>query len=343
MRKIIKTPALKTAVVSFNKNLFLGRGPDFEMPMDRLENLKSTVTSNGGQEKFKLSALDMIAYILKIEEEYFRILNADDAEMELLKAEFEKLIPHKSITNLFWKTVVSAMGYKELREHEFLYFLSSMGIKTCVYCHSQLTLVIEKTYYKKNYPKLGKVKGQIKTWKGLLELDHKHPKSKYPFLSTSFYNLYPVCGSCNKAKSTGDVNFFLYNDTGSPEVFKFFIDNQSLIKYKTKANPADLEIKFKHVLPANVANDAFLEHYEKLFSISKIYNMQKDVAEELIIKQAVYSKPYVESLFNRFRSLFPDKKIINRLLIGNYDEPDDVHKRPMAKFVQDISKDIGLL
>jgi hypothetical protein len=69
-----------------------------------------------------------------------------------------------------------------------------------------------------------------------------------------------------------------------------------------------------------------------------------DIAEELVHKRMAYNKAYRFYLENDYKSkLFPDQAIINRLLIGNYDKPEDIHKRPMAKFTQDIAKQLGLI
>jgi len=35
--------------------------------------------------------------------------------------------------------------------------------------------------------------------------------------------------------------------------------------------------------------------------------------------------------------------MFERFLIGNYTEPKEIHKRPMAKFQQDIAEQLGLL
>jgi hypothetical protein len=44
-----------------------------------------------------------------------------------------------------------------------------------------------------------------------------------------------------------------------------------------------------------------------------------------------------------FKQLFPNQSIIDRLIIGNYDQPKDVLKRSMAKFVRDIARGYQLI
>lgn len=49
----------------------------------------------------------------------------------------------------------------------------------------------------------------------------------------------------------------------------------------------------------------------------------------------------------RLKDILKDNKIsdtfINRFILGNYSEMEEIHKRPMAKFMQDIGKEVGLI
>ena len=84
-------------------------------------------------------------------------------------------------------------------------------------------------------------------------------------------------------------------------------------------------------------------NHNDIFCIEGIYNTQKDLAEEILIKSEIYSKAYKRSLINSFGTVIYDEELINRLLLGNYDKPEDIHKRPMAKFTQDIAKQLHLI
>ena len=147
-------------------------------------------------------------YIQKIIAEYQYILNADPQQMKRLIAEFNIILPrHELLLNirknkriLFHEAVVHALRYEDLRNKEIIKYLKYSGIKTCVYCNLQSTLIVEPNYYDKKRKK-------VKNLKAKLQLDHYYPKSKYPFLSTSTFNLYPTCANCNLAK--GQKIFFV--------------------------------------------------------------------------------------------------------------------------------------
>lgn len=219
-------------------------------------------------------------------------------------------------TKILW-----ALDYKSIRRDFLPEFFQKIGIKACVYCNSQLTITVDKS---------------IKPPKGKFQADHYYPKSKYPHLSISLYNLYPTCASCNHSKLDEKIDFQLYQDSVKESPFAFTIDKNSLSSYLTSKNHQELRILF--IDPEAPAKTSF----EKKFHISGIYETQKDLAEEIILRAHIYNEAYKDTLQNSFPELLPDSQILERLLIGNYVEPNDIHKRPMAKFVQDITMDVKL-
>lgn len=340
MRQIHSSQELKQKVIAFNEILFEDRRSDFEMPSSKLKMLEKKIASR--PHLYAPTGGNPHKYVQKIRRNYQRILSADPVEIVGFIEQFNKLLHVDQISKEFWEAVVEAMRYEALRDREFLKILNSLKIKTCVYCHSQLTLTVEKKVASQDNLDEGIIAGDIIEWKGLLELDHKYPKSEYPFLCTSFYNLYPVCGSCNKAKSDKASDFSLYHTGPQLTLFKFALSDTSVINYWANKNLANIELIFKHINPGE-ENEKAVEAYDKMFSISKIYDTQKDIIEELIHKQQVYTKEYNNTLLNNFNDLFPDQGMLTRLIIGTYENENDVFKRPMSKFIQDISRDINLI
>ena len=83
--------------------------------------------------------------------------------------------------------------------------------------------------------------------------------------------------------------------------------------------------------------------HAKRFKIPEIYETQKDVFEELVHLSELYTNEGQEDLVDSFKNLFPDQSMVHRLIIGNYTKPEEVHKRPLAKFTQDIAKGLGII
>ena len=336
MRRILIDNELKDKAENYSKNLFAGKRKDFKIPLDNLTKLKNDL---GGSKHSKRKQ-----YVEKIIDNYNEILKASPSEMEEFIKQFSAiskggllestLTPSAKVK--FHELIVSAMRYEELRNSEFRQFVNSSGIKTCVYCNSQLAIISEISFYdKKQKRRKPKISAKF-------ELDHYHSKSQYPFLCTSFYNLYPVCGNCNRAKSKLDIRFELYTDDPNKlDVFNFWIDDKTVIDYWLEKTPdlSKLKIHFQSI----EGDDEMLDEYNKIFGIQGIYDTQNDIAEELIHKAKVYTDAYNKNLVSTFHDLFPDKKILENLILGNYANSADTFKRPMAKYTQDLAKQLGLI
>ncbi|MFC5194805.1 HNH endonuclease [Bizionia hallyeonensis] len=329
MRKVKITKDLKDNVVKFNKELFVEtRSDSFELPINRLTKLKNN------------SSFNYKKYVKKIIDNYQDILNADPIKMKGFIEEFNKILkPHelqdkRSVTaKSFHEKVVYAMRYEELRSEEFPKYLLNSDLRTCVYCNSQSTLVVEPVYYNKKKKK-GKKKPIAK-----LQLDHYYPKSKYPFLSTTFFNLYPTCANCNLSKGKKEAKFQLYTLGDDLDVFRFWIDDQSILDYWL-----NLDLKSLKIYLETVDGDMdLIKNHNDLFNIQQIYDAQKDIGEELVWKHKAYPNIYRHLLNKSFNKIFPDQSVIDRMLIGNYSKPEETFKRPLAKYTQDIARQLKII
>lgn len=327
MIKIQLTKDLDNEVDEFYKNLFSTRDKDFIKP---LKNLEILITKRGYKTGNKRKYIDLII------KNYDTIVRLKPSEFEDWMNKFDAVFKHdhKLFTAKFYKRIVKELRYKDIREKEYLEISNRIGVKNCVYCHAQMAVVANVEYYK--------VTKQVKKRIATFELDHYIAKSKYPFLATSFYNLYPSCSNCNKSKSINDIGFILYeeNKTVNLEVFKFYLNWNSESEYWKKRDINELKFDFIHIKGDKKIRDK----YEKMFNIEGVYNTQKDIIEELLHKRVAYSKSYNASLVSLAnKTIFPDEKFIQRLLISNYDKVEDAHKRPLSKFTQDIARQILLI
>ena len=229
---------------------------------------------------------------------------------------------------VFKDKIINALGYSSLRSTFYPSYFNDIGIKSCVYCNSQLTICAEET---NSVPVKYSAKFQI---------DHFLPQKDFPCYCISFYNLYPVCSSCNNSKSSNPISFKLYDyrknivNLG----FGFNISPLLIAKYISSRKVKNLKIEFTE--PSTPLGS---KSFNETFDIEGIYNTQADIAEELIIKSLVYTTSYKATLLKSFPSVFQSKSFLDRLIIGNYVETENIHKRPMAKFMQDIAKQVKLI
>ena len=91
--------------------------------------------------------------------------------------------------------------------------------------------------------------------------------------------------------------------------------------------------------------DLLNKDFENL-GLIELYQVHSDIIEELLWKKEYYSEPYrerIESLFKEYRVKGFTNSEINRFITGAYTDSNEYGKRPLSKFVTDISRNIGLI
>ena len=231
----------------------------------------------------------------------------------------------KSESTPFGKKVLKIFHYDGFRASKRLGFwvAESLKIKSCPYCNAQYIInTNEKVYH---------------------TFDHFFPKAIYPYLSVSFYNLIPACNTCNQTKSNKltslTTHWHPYFGDDLMSKFQFEIEPKSCVdfaldKYKTDAI---LKIQTK-----SQSNPMVKTHIET-FNLEDQYKVHTDIAAETIWKSMVYVNSYKTELKNLFAAIGLTEPEIKRIIIGNYSEPEDVHKRPLSKLTSDLAKDLRLI
>jgi len=324
-------------MISINESKIFNMFDSFHLEIDRIistsfksmKQFRNTPDKSGGKGKLRIPLLltaKEIEYLDYLISHFHSIVSATPSELKLFQEHFNRIIEGKEMSKnhkSFKNELNIRMGYDKYRDTNYPDFFLKTEIKTCVYCNSQLAVTVRSI----NGEKLAK-----------FQVDHFLPKSEYPCFSISLFNLIPVCGPCNGKKSANAVNFNFYSTNykdlkESP--FKFYLDKKSVVKYRVNGNLDELIIKFSD--PEN-------RGFNKTFDIEGIYNTQKDLAEELVLKSIIYNQKYLQSLQLSFKKLYPNKMpMVERLIIGNYSNERDIHKRPMSKFTMDIARDLNLI
>lgn len=205
------------------------------------------------------------------------------------------------------------------RSFSKLEFIQKIKIDTCPYCNRNYIYYLSRTC---------KIKPQI---------DHFFPKSKYPFLAASFYNLIPSCQTCNGFGAKEEKDPLIENlinpyniDTAS---FKFSYKIKSMNKTNPLLDRANIDVKFVNKIQGHL----------NVFKLDKLYDLHSDHVLELIIKSKLkYTSKYRKYL-RSYRKLIFSNKEIDRMILGNYSAENEMHKRPLAKLYQDIGKELGLI
>ncbi len=200
---------------------------------------------------------------------------------------------------------------KNSKKYSAYDFTEKLDLKICPYCNRNYTFIVRK----------GKLRPEI---------DHFYPKTVYPYLAINFFNLIPSCQTCNKKKSN-DVNFDLlspYDVKGYSYKFTYTPNNIDFAMVEKEKYDYD---NFEIDISGNQTNI-------ELFKLEELYKQHKDIVLELLIKKAYYPESYIKEL-SKFGF---SKDEIYRYLFSNYNQEDDLHKRPLSKLIKDISKELGL-
>ncbi len=222
----------------------------------------------------------------------------------------------------FGTAIIKALRYNVLQKHDAYKISNFIGLKVCPYCNASLTVNI-----KKNKPRY--------------QLDHFFPISKYPYLAISFFNLIPSCGQCNQIKRNTNVrlgeDFHLYSSQTPENAFLFKLRKDSLLRYLTSNMKGSISFDLK---PMNRSDDVFVKQHEMRFGLQGLYETQTDIIEELVWKSICYNTSRIDelSVLLNVRS-----NNVRKMILGNYTNYEDIHKRPLAKFTQDIAKDLNLI
>lgn len=213
-----------------------------------------------------------------------------------------------NIKNFFLQT-----GYGNFPNKKFL---NHLNINSCVYCNRNYTLDI------------------ISLNNARAELDHWFPKSEFPILALSFYNLIPSCHSCNHIKLNKSPNkgWDLALDTichpyFEKNVFTFSYYYETLNSFKVKIN---------------VEENSKSENTVKFNSTKEIYESHSHIElRDLIDLRYKYSKNYLENLLDKtFSGLLISQEEAYRMIFGIEIREENFHKKPFSKFKFDIIEEL---
>lgn len=230
-------------------------------------------------------------------------------------------LPGMKVFKSFKDILLDKMCYSAVRSEVFPEFVKAIGIHSCVYCNTQYAITDEEN-------------------RGYYQLDHWKPESTYPFLSVCFFNLQPSCATCNLHKSKDLRTYhsiWQESTSGNNELYRFSLTNASLARYIMTHHCSDLKVELGAVQDA-----ALLTPLKDKLHVDSLYNQLTDVAEEVVWKRMAYDQGYATAISRSGALSTLRYTDVNRFVLGTYDRPEDIHKRPMAKLTQDVAK-LGIL
>lgn len=219
----------------------------------------------------------------------------------------------------FGKALLEAFDYQGYRKNVLVEVARRLNVKTCPYCNMHYTLYA-------NEKKKRSVSKLIR-----FQFDHFFDKMRYPMLSMSFYNLIPSCSVCNQGKSSRHLSL-TYHPYASEIGNQFHFELTDPLGPYTSARVND-EVEIS-LVPEVGVNQQDFEEYTKTFHLKTLYSRHGDVVQEVFDK--AYEDPYYlnSGNFNFLSDRATD--YLKLLWLGNYTKQEEIEKRPLAKFMQDM-------
>lgn len=187
----------------------------------------------------------------------------------------------------------------------------NLNIRSCIYCNRIYTLTTRKVSKKKLMNP---------------QLDHWFPKSKYPLLQLSFFNLIPSCDICNSRIKRN--NIFSLEKHFHPYFIEDINENLEFTFYFKNLN--EYQVLFSENSSKKIKSTYELMH------IDEMYTAHQYELKDLIKIKTNYSSNYIDILTKTFPKADLSKNDIYRLAMGTEAEPKDFHQRPFSKFKYDI-------
>lgn len=210
---------------------------------------------------------------------------------DVVTADFETLKQIKgymdqnniSVPNDLKKYLIKTLYEKVLDRAKLV---EKIDVTVCPYCNRNFI----------NSAKAAK-KRRISTY----QIDHFFNKSQYPIMAVSFYNLIPVCPSCNRIKSTGQFSFSPYEKIGTDRLLRFSFEITG--------------VDFLNHLKVVIAyqNEKIKDNI-KILGLEELYKIHDDVVKELIEKKMLYTDVYIHQM-NRLLGMDDSLDEINRHII----------------------------
>ena len=270
--------------------------------------------------KISLSKMDKKFLEQKFSKDKIKhIIQANTDELKSIIEDLSKKVDlHNKHTKLY-KAIYNAFvmnGYNKLDKFEFI---KNIGLKSCPYCNRSYIYTINKN---KNLKP---------------EIDHFYPKTLYPYLAISYYNLIPSCPVCNGFGAKGSKDSYK-DELKNPydidyDDFQFIIEiNSADIENNTICEDS-IEIKLKSKIDAN----------NEYFQIENLYKEHCDIVVDLYhkIKQK-YNPSYIELLNKDIEGLELIEEDIYRFITCGYFNDNELHKRPLSKLIKDITQELGI-
>lgn len=190
-------------------------------------------------------------------------------------------------------------------------------VTVCPYCNRQYVFTLHKK----------RVRPQF---------DHFYPKSKYPYLALSIFNLIPCCSICNQAKSSLDTfeNPILYPfEEEFGDKVRFKIDGTDFRQWQGITDDFEVIIDDEKICKDKRRK---VEKQNEQLHLQEFYNQHKDYIKDIAWNHYINTSERINEIMKMFPGMFRTKEDALSVVYMNDVREDRLGKRPLAKLTRDI-------
>ena len=197
----------------------------------------------------------------------------------------------------------------------------AIGVTVCPYCNRSYIFTTSKKGTRPQY-------------------DHYFPKSKYPYLALSMYNLVPCCGVCNTLKLDKDTVdnpiIYPYQDSyGHQAEFEAIgVNTDNIASWLGAATEYTIKLRYKDEIDPELKKK--IEQSVKTFRIEDLYSKHSSYIKDILRTTYIYHDDYFEGLVIQYPELFHSQQEAKNFVFFNYLEEKEWGKRVLAKLTHDI-------
>lgn len=201
----------------------------------------------------------------------------------------------------------------------------TIGVTVCPYCNRSYIFTTSKKGTRPQY-------------------DHYFPKSKYPYLALSMYNLVPCCALCNGLKHDDDTVdnpiIYPYQDSyGHQAEFEAVgVNTDNIASWLGAAIEYTIKLRYKDGITPDLKKK--IEQSVKTFRIEDLYSKHSDYIRDILRTAYIYHDDYFEGLVIQYPELFHSQQEAKNFVFFNYLEEKEWGKRVLAKLTHDIAQKI---
>lgn len=192
-----------------------------------------------------------------------------------------------------------------------------LQIEVCPYCNRQYIYTYEKGTQNAN----------------TAEIDHFRPKSKYPYLSCSLYNLIPSCHTCNSIKHDKDVNIiYPYKESfGNAGKFQIKRDDANDIEFPIIVQNLKPKVEIKELEGDSLQSK--IQKAKEILHLEEIYSKHQLDINDLLLRYNRYGKMKKKEIA---KNLKMPESVIKKMILGFPLQIGKKRNYILEKFKKDI-------